>query len=364
MRAGRYLRVWFNQGLSNVYDALVLIRRADRPRQLTLLASHSLETSPIRIAAHEMWREPAGSLSEDEYVDWCLRVCAERKVHLFMPGRRRQAVARRRGEFELNGTKVLVPAGPDVLDLFEHKDRFYADLVGTSMPVPELRTVLTVSEFEEAYRTLSARHAQLCIKPAVSVFGAGFHVLEARDDEYRRFISSDGFRIGVDAVRRAIAEARPPRDLLVMEYLPGPERSIDCLAHEGRLIAAVARVKRQGCQEIETSGPAIGLAALLTNRYRLNGLFNVQTRDARGRPHLLEVNARMSGGILYACLSGVTFPYWAVLLALGLATPEEIPSPRGALTLAPVTAAVVVTRAATTADASRLTRTTQIGDQI
>jgi hypothetical protein len=149
--------------------------------------------------------------------------------------------------------------------------------------------------------------------------------------------------VGIDAFRRALVRTQRPRDLLVMEHLPGPERSIDCLAEEGRLIAAVARVKHESWQELEISGAAVDLAATLTRRYELSGIFNVQTRDARGVPHLLEVNPRMSGGILYACQSGLALPYWAVLLALGLCAPEEVPVPREGMAVASVTSAVIIT---------------------
>ena len=361
MRASGGPRVWFNQGLSNVYDALKIIREADRSGQLTLLASHSLPVSPVQVVARESWREPAGFLPEEDYVDWCLETCAAKKVHLFVPGRGRRTVTRRKVEFERRGTKVLVVARPEVLDLFDRKDRLYADLSGQAVPLPDHRAVRTEEELEEAYRSLSERHARLCIKPASSIFGAGFHVLDAEDDEYERLVSSDAPRVGIDAFRRALVKTQRPRDLLVMEHLPGPERSIDCLAEEGRLIAAVARVKHESWQELEISGAAIDLAATLTRRYELNGIFNVQTRDARGVPHLLEVNPRMSGGILYACQSGLALPYWAALLALGLCTPEEVPSPREGIVVAPVTSAVVITERMT-AEPTRFNRTV-IGEQ-
>ncbi len=342
MRSREPLRVWFNQGLSNVYDVVEIIRKADRPAQLTLLASHSLPISPLQTVARESWREPAGNLRDEEYVDWCVQTCAEREIDLFVPGRRRRAVAQRRVEFERNGTRVLIAARPEVLDLFDRKDKLYADLARDAMLVADHRAIRTEEERAEACRLLGQRHARLCIKPASSIFGAGFHVLDAEDDEFERLVSSDSSRVGINAFRRAMAQARQPRDLLVMEYLPGPERSIDCLAQDGRLIAAVARVKRESWQELEISGAAIDLAESLTHRYELSGVFNIQTRDARGEPHLLEINPRMSGGILYSCLSGLALPYWAVLLALGLRTPDEIPAPRGGLVVTPVTAAVVV----------------------
>ncbi len=344
---GAYRTVWFNQGLSNAYDALRIMREADRDGRLRLLASHTNRHAPVLTIADRALIEPDGELSDDDYVAWCLDNCAAHGIALFVPHRRRAAIAERRGRFDAAGTRVLVAGDRPVLDLVETKERFYADLAGTGIPLPEHRVVTTAAEFDEACTVLSARHPRICVKPTVSVFGLGFRILEQGGDEFDRLMTSDGLKIGIAAFRAALAAASRPRPLLVMEYLPGPERSIDCLAHRGRLVAAVARVKRMTHQITETAGPAIDIARQLTERYRLDGVFNVQTRDApRGGgpvPHLLEVNSRMSGGMLYACLAGgVPLPYWAALLALGLARPEEVPAPRGGVRVAPVQGAVTV----------------------
>jgi biotin carboxylase len=121
-----------------------------------------------------------------------------------------------------------------------------------------------------------------------------------------------------------------------MQYLEGPERSVDCVAYQGSLVLAVSRVKLPDRQIMETAGPAIDVARRLCRRYRLDGLFNVQLRDAGGRPHLLEINARMSGGLSYTASTGVILPYWAIMLHLGLRRPEDVPAPRpGAVVTTP-----------------------------
>jgi hypothetical protein len=73
-------------------------------------------------------------------------------------------------------------------------------------------------------------------------------------------------------------------------------------------------------------------------------MFNVQTRSANGRPYLLEVNARMSGGMQYSCLSGVAIPYWAVTLALGMRSAVEIPAPDLGVRVVPVAASIALPR--------------------
>jgi carbamoylphosphate synthase large subunit len=41
-------------------------------------------------------------------------------------------------------------------------------------------------------------------------------------------------------------------------------------------------------------------------------VFNAQFREGGGRPRLLEINPRMSGGIGMACLAGPNLPYIAL----------------------------------------------------
>jgi biotin carboxylase len=50
--------------------------------------------------------------------------------------------------------------------------------------------------------------------------------------------------------------------------------------------------------------------------------------DSSGNPLLLEINPRMSGGLAMACMAGINFPLWAARLAMGSATPKDVPQPR------------------------------------
>jgi hypothetical protein len=340
----RHARAWYSRGLSNVYDAVRSVRDHDRERRVTLIASHTRKLFAAGSVADEVFAEP-GQLSDADFVAWCLATCRERGVDLFVPGRRVIALAGARAAFEAAGTRLLVPAEPDALRRIERKDAFYEDLADQALP--DHRIVSTADAFDAACAELGAIHPRLCVKPVVSTFGLGFHTLHADarrgpDDAYRRFLGGDGVAISFGTARDAIASARHPRPLMVMEYLPGPERSVDCLASDGALVCAVARLKRGDYQVLETAGPAVDAARAVIRRYRLDGLCNVQTRDGRGEARLLEANARMSGGLLYAAASGVAFPWWALQLALGWAAPADVPTPRAGRCVAPVQGMVVV----------------------
>jgi hypothetical protein len=318
-------RVWYNQGLSNVFDAIRQGRAGDTAGELRFLASHTRADSAALAAADEAFEEP-GPLEPEPYVDWCLEVCRARAVDLFVPARNRVAVAGRADEFAALGTRVRLLAAPAVLRLLANKADTAADLAGTPVPLPEHRRFLTADAFDEAWRELRARHPALCVKPTRGIFGAGFYLLDEGAEALALLLTDDRNRIRPADFRAAFAAAAAPPEFMLMEYLPGDEQSVDAFAHRGEVVAAVSRTKRDSSQRIETDGAAIEVARFVAARYALSGIFNLQTRRrADGTACFLEVNTRMSGGAFYAEAAGLLLPYWAVAVELGLRDPGEIP---------------------------------------
>lgn len=335
------MKIWFNRGLSNTYDALEIIRRADRRSDFILRASHTDACSTVAKAADEFAVEP-GSLDDDAYVDWCLGQCLEHSVGVFVPQRRREAVGERREAFEVEGVRLSIMGGPKVMEMVDRKHELYDDLKGSDVPVPPYRTFRTIAEFDAAAAELGETALHLCVKPSVGVYGAGFRILEREGCELKRILSGDSLRTSVEAFRSALAGSSQDRDMMVMAYLPGTERSVDVLAHRGRMVRAISRVKVGSHQVLETEGRSVDIAAFLTERYGFDGVFNLQTKEWDGTPYLLEVNSRMSGGLIYACKSGVPLPYWNLMLTAGLASPEDVPLPTPGIRVAPVQQCICV----------------------
>ena len=68
----------------------------------------------------------------------------------------------------------------------------------------------------------------------------------------------------------------------------------------------MGRRKKGLYQEFEIDGAAVELAIAAAEHFKLDGIVSVQTKDAPdGKPHLLEINLRYSGGIAYTGLSGI-----------------------------------------------------------
>ena len=120
-----------------------------------------------------------------------------------------------------------------------------------------------------------------------------------------------------------------PRDgsLLVQEYLPGDEYSVDVLLspHEERW-AAVPRTRQKVDSGVTVVGRTLRdplLQDLATAACRAVGLTfvaNVQLRrDQRGRPRLLEINPRFPGTMSLTVAAGVNMPALVLRMARDLA---------------------------------------------
>lgn len=331
------LRVWFNQGISNVHDAVSQVRAADAEGRFVLLASGPDRISAARAAAHEFLADLPRSTPGAAYVDWCLETCRDREVDVFYPSFQRGAVAARRDEFAAAGVRLVLPGGADFIRLASRKDDFYAALRGTGVSVPEHAVASDLRGLDAAVARLRASRGTVCVRPTSGIGGRGFRILLDEGEGRPEGPLPPGCVTTYAAYRRSFA---PGPKLLVSEYMPGVERSIDCLAHAGRLVVAVPRVKHGHCQVVDVQGPATRAAAAIAERFGLSGIFNVQTKDSRGEAMLIEVNARMSGGLLFSCLSGVALPYWAVMLAVGACSPEDVPRPVAGRVIVPVESAV------------------------
>ncbi|GAB3455046.1 ATP-grasp domain-containing protein [Insolitispirillum peregrinum] len=338
------MKVWFNRGLSNTYDALLSIRASDAASAFVLRATHTDPLAAVAQAADEFAVEPTG-LGDGAYVEWCLGQCREHGVDLFVPQRRREAVSARRAAFGEIGVRLSVMGDATTLAMVDQKHELYRDLAGSGVPVPPYRVFRTVTEFDTAIAELEPVAGRVCVKPCVGVYGAGFRILDREGCDFSRLLSGDTMHMSLKAFRTALAESAQNRDMMISAYLPGDERSVDILAHRGQMIRAVARVKVGTHQLLETTGPSVDMAAFLTDRYGLDGVFNLQTREKDGIQYLLEINSRMSGGLLYACLSGIAFPYWNLMLTAGLATPEDVPLPAQGVAVAAVQGCLAVSPA-------------------
>jgi biotin carboxylase len=306
---------------------MALIRAADEACRFHIVCSSVNPHFVGFLEADERASEPRG-VAGQAYVDFCLDFCRQKGVQLFYPGKEAALIGQHSAEFEQVGTKVINVASPQALDLIHNKALFYEKYSTARISTPDFEVVDSFETFTAAYERLREKHEVLSIKPAISVYGIGFRIIDEHRPALTHMLGGIDYHVAISDLRREFERASLFKPLLLMEYLSGYEYSVDCLATHGRLRCAIPRRKgvdsRSG-QLIEMRDDIIEACALIARQENLNAIFNAQFRiSADGALKLLEVNPRMSGGIGMSCLAGPNLPYLAVLDALEGVDDEQI----------------------------------------
>ncbi|EZP84317.1 MULTISPECIES: ATP-grasp domain-containing protein [Sphingomonadaceae] len=309
------MRIWFNRGYS-LAPISAAIMAAEPSIEVYASIGQGL---PARPGPIETWVEPEGSTAA--YLDWVKNQISCYGIDIFVPTRHRTLIA----TADLP-CKVALPASPPTLALLEDK---YSFAEATSVLDCHLPTQLIAgSDALERAITDYAGQVPPCIKPRNGVNGEGFWIL-TKDGAMRHLRNPDARRIRGDLYISALREQEhegASHDLVLMEYLPGPEVSFDILCDDGQLLKYAARTKlSNGDQTVQSAHPLERDVASLVAMFGLSGVVNAQfRRHADGSWKILEINARPAGGSVYSESVGCgILADWARLLA-GMVTPDNI----------------------------------------
>jgi hypothetical protein len=308
------MRIWFNKTFSTIGAVFRNLRQSVPTGEVALICTHTHTTAAAFLAADESYLEPA-ELTGLAYLEWCIDFCHQHKIQLFWPGKEAALISQHHVFFQAIGVQVLSVADYDTLTLLHDKADFYAALSPDVAKTMDFIAVNNGNEFDSAVAELSAKHERLCVKPAVSVFGLGFRILDTQRDSITHILKGVEYQIPAQELRQGMNNTPQFPTLLVMEHLGGHEWSVDCAGRHGELLCSVQRKKSPLVghgQTIDNNAEIQGMVERLTEHYKLNGLFNIQFKEGVHGPRLLEINPRPSGGFGMACLSGANLAHIAL----------------------------------------------------
>ncbi len=293
----------------------VMVTGAGGPAGVSVIRS-LLARGDVRIIASDMdpWASglylvPAGQQClvppglAPGFVDAVLKLCDQFRVDVLFPtvDVELPLLAARAAEFVAAGTAL---ASPSLFTLETCLDKYaLAQHCAGSSPVP--RTELLDAA------AARGRQYPVIVKP-------------------RRGAGSRGVRV-IESEAELLAVGTDP-DLIVQDFLPGQEYSVDVLADlDGHVIAAVPRLRVRVDSGVSVAGVTVhddeleSVASAVASAVRLTTVANVQLRrDAEGHPALLEVNPRFPGAMPLTMAAGVDMPSLLLDLILGREVPDHV----------------------------------------
>ncbi len=263
-----------------------------------------------------------------EYLEKLAEICEDQAIEVLIPQNTAELalLGKERESFAKRGTKLAV-SNENAIELANNKQSLLNLAAGKDVPVPSSQTTDTFSELFEIAKQLGWPSQRIVVKPPVSNGMRGVRIIDEKCDLKSMFYSEkpSSLLTTMEQLRTILGDQFP--DLMVSEFLPGDEYTVDVLG--GKQMTIVPR-KRDSIKSgitfegsVEKREDIIEDVRILSKALGLEYAFGFQFKlDKHQVPKLLECNPRVQGTMVLSTLAGANIVYGAAKQALG----EEVPS--------------------------------------
>ena len=299
-------------------------------REIIIIGTDMKADPTIRQYVDVLYQVPA--VNDPHYVDALLNICKKESVDIVMPGISAELplLEARKEEFEALGTKVSVTDRAGLL-IANDKIKLYEFMKKHGITVPQFEKAHTISELLVACEKLGYPNKAICIKMKDGSGSRGVRIINPKQSRYDIFVGEkpNSFYTTLDDMVSMFREAGKMPELMVMEFLPGMEYSVDVLADHGKIEYMVGResnVILASIPQEATLAPneeAYHIAEEVIGALNLDGNLDLDFKfDENGHPQLMEINPRTAATMSIFAAGGVNLLYLRVKQLLGEPLPR------------------------------------------
>lgn len=238
------------------------------------------------------------------------------------------ALSQHKEALKKNGTSVIC-SSQEITSVAIDKGSMLNFLEQSRVPVPKYYLPTLKSEFIEAVENLGYPSRPVVVKPRRGRGGRGFRVLRENVDMLG---TRDSQEIKLNWFLEAVPEQRLP-EIVLMEFLPGEDYSVDVLAGKGQLFFVVPRRRIKAISgpsqigEVVWNQEVVNTVELITERFGFDSILNIQLKypaSPSKMPMIYEINPRVSGTIVASTAAGIDLLDYGIKHALGLDIPNRL----------------------------------------
>lgn len=297
----------------------------------------------IRVVGMDMSDEPSAkymvdsfyvvpAATEPNYCDIILEICEREKVDIYFPNISAEVtvVSKRKEDFLAIGT-IISTSDMEAVSIANNKLSLYKYLEERGICVPKYYGVNSLEDFYKGCEYLGYPETAVCIKIVDGSGSRGVRIIDATRNRYEIFVNEkpNSFFVAYEDMISILKEADEFHEMLMVEYLPGNEYTVDLLADHGKVEVIVGRENVVSLMSIAQDSivkedvDAYEMCARVIEALKLDGNVGFDfMRDANGRAVLMDLNPRITATVSVIAASGVNLPYLRVKQLLG----EDLPN--------------------------------------
>jgi carbamoyl-phosphate synthase large subunit len=280
---------------------------------------------------------------EESFVNSVLDVCSKREIDVLLPlvTRELEILAANQQRFDDAGIKVVV-SNIDTLSVANNKAALMRKLEGSNIRLAKCVEVFSAVDLESAVQELGYPNKKICIKPSKANGSRGMRILDAGAGSFEAFFEQKPGNTNCtpESIIELFADRTIP-PMLVMEYLPGEEYTVDALLDEGEPLVLLPRKRIAMNNGISVAGifekheEIIAYSTEIFRCLKLHGPNGLQVKQGEdGHFYILEINPRLQGTTTAAIGMGINLPLLSVKQAMGEDVIAQIPEPKWGLRFA------------------------------
>ncbi|TCV26776.1 ATP-grasp domain-containing protein [Vibrio crassostreae] len=266
---------------------------------------------------------------EPSFIDEILKLCISENIDVLFPLVTKELfkLSKNKELFESNGIKVL-SSDYQTMKVLNDKGALLEHMKRNDLPIPDFIMANSKNELENSVIELGYPTNPVVIKPARGNGSRGIRILDPSVDKYDLLFNHKPNSIysSLDFVLQSIGDNKIP-EMVVSEFLPGDELTIDTVISNGEIIEILIRTRDEMRSGISISGRFIQDESIKKyiqdiistfDKNSFEGAIGFQVKkSSRGQYLILESNPRIQGTSVAGIGCGVNLPVLAVFSALG-----------------------------------------------
>ncbi|MCB0328848.1 MAG: ATP-grasp domain-containing protein [Bdellovibrionales bacterium] len=263
------------------------------------------------------------------YVQILLSICEEERVDVVLVANDAEFfLSEYKQEFLERGTQLALNDS-DLLVSVDDKASFFRLLQKKGLPTPKFHVPANPEEFEEACHDLGYPENPVVAKPRRGGGSRGVRIIRPGLSKQKILLGKLGNQdITFEDMCAGLSEGDVFPSIVVMEYLPGIEYSVDSLVDQGEALIIVPKTRdvsepgRSLVARVDCNEEVVEAVSTICRELDLHYNINIQfKRGSDGILYPYELNPRIAATIAACRAAGANLLYFGVKLALG----EEIP---------------------------------------
>lgn len=272
---------------------------------------------------------------DQDFISEILNLCTRLSIDVVFPLVTMELfkLSEAKNKFAENGIKIIV-SDSSSLYLANDKGRLYEHLKNNNIELPNFFVVDSMDQLTEKCHQLGYPKKPVVIKPAVGNGSRGIRILDESCNRYDLLFNHKPSSLfsNLNDVISAVGGQEIPK-MVVSEYLPGRELTIDTIVDKGVMKQCLIRTRDSMNSGISTSGRFINdmvvtnyIESIVKTLPELKGPVGFQVKEStNGNYLLLESNPRIQGSSVSALGLGINLPAKAVNLELGIEIEDTSP---------------------------------------